>query len=91
MKGIVFMTVVSQNVFSPSWNETDDFIEEPRPGLVSGLLERKPSGMFVYDRCGRLVNDDLKMLSPLPSDTTHAWLVPRRDQSMKSIIINVNR
>ena len=73
MPGIVFMTMVSQPVFSS--NDTEDFFKEPRPGMVSGFLPGDSSNaMFVYDRCGRFV-DELKLL-PAPStllDIKHEW------------------
>ena len=74
MLGIVFLTVVPHNFCSQPWNATQDFFEETQPGLVSQFLECKPSAMFVYDRCGQLV-DELKMFSTSPQDEVHEWLV----------------
>ena len=78
MLGIVFITVVRRNLFSFPWNETEDLIKEPdvQPGLVSSFLGRhRSSGMFVYDRCGWLVDELNTMFPKSPDDITHEWLV----------------
>lgn len=81
MLGIVFITVVRRNLFSFPWNETEDLIKEPdvQPGLVSSFLGRhRSSGMFVYDRCGWLVDELNTMFPKSPDDITHEWRVIRK-------------
>lgn len=77
MADIVFMTVVGQNVFYQSWNQTDDMFEEPTPGLLSTIFGLNKTGIFVYNRCGSLEGElQLFPLVPLnPSDIRHEWKV----------------
>ena len=75
MGDIVFMTVVGQNVFSQSWNQTDDMFEEPTPGLLSTEFGLNKTGIFVYNRCGSLEGElQLFPVVPLnPSDIRLEW------------------
>ena len=75
MPDIVFMTVVGQDACSEPWNQTDDMFEEPQPGMLSAILGDRPSGMFVYNRCGSLEGElQLFPLVPLnPSDVKDEW------------------
>lgn len=75
MNDIVFMTVVGQNVFSDSWNQTDDIFEEPQAGLLSAILGHETSGIFVYNRCGSREGElQLFPLVPLdPSEIVNEW------------------
>ena len=68
MGDIVFMTVVGQNVFSQSWNQTDDMFEEPTPGLLS-------TEFGLNNRCGSLEGElQLFPVVPLnPSDIRLEW------------------
>lgn len=77
MGDIVFMTVVGQNVFSQSWNQTDDMFEEPTPGLLSTEFGLNKTGIFVYNRCGSLEGElQLFPVVPLnPSDIRLEWKV----------------
>lgn len=77
MNDIVFMTVVGQNVFSDSWNQTDDIFEEPQPGLLSAILGHETSGIFVYNRCGSRAGElQLFPLVPLdPSEIENEWKI----------------
>jgi len=75
MTGMVFMTVVGQNVFSDTWNQTDDIFEEHQPGLLSAIFDHQTSGIFVYNRCGSRVGElQLFPLVPLdPSEVENEW------------------
>ena len=77
MGDIVFMTVVGQNVFSQSWNQTDDMFEEPTSGLLSTEFGLNKTGIFVYNRCGSLEGElQLFPVVPLnPSDIRLEWWV----------------
>ena len=90
MGDIVFMTVVGQNVFSQSWNQTDYMFEEPTPGLLSTEFGLNKTGIFVYNRCGSLEGElQLFPVVPLnPSDIRLEWwvcpLTRKSDQNLIS-------
>ena len=70
--GLVIMTIVPKGFFSEAWNATNDFFEEPKPGLIHDLLGCKDSGMLVYNRCDQLVGE-LQMSSPKLNDIAYEW------------------
>lgn len=66
------MTIVPKGFFSEAWNATNDFFEEPKPGLIHDLLGCKDSGMLVYNPCDQLVGE-LPMSSPKVNDIVYEW------------------
>ena len=77
MRGIVFMTVAARNLFHEGGSSTEDLIKEPRDqrGLVHAFLgHNKTSALFVYDRCGWLV-DELPTMFPTTDAELNHWCV----------------
>lgn len=73
------MTVAARNLFHEGGISTEDLIKEPRDqrGLVHAFLgHNKTSALFVYDRCGWLV-DELPTMFPATDAELNHWRVIR--------------